>query len=250
MKRLAIFLAAVLMVVSTKVIASEVGFYDVNGSDERITRTYNNIGSFDAVSANTYGDIYVSQTSDGSSSLRIIGEAKYVERIKVVVIEGVLTITNENQEKNRMKVSEKNSVRIEITAPTLKSMVSKGVGDVLVNNKFVAGDLQITLRGVGDVKFNDLQCQKLKITHTGVGDVELKGRASTADMTLTGVGDIEAYDFKVDALTVLSKGVGDLECYATKSINAESRGVGEIKYKGSPSKKQIVSKGIGGVKHK
>jgi hypothetical protein len=44
--------------------------------------------------------------------------------------------------------------------------------------------------------------------------------------------------------------VGDVECCATKSLNATSSGVGGISYKGSPKTKQIVSKGIGGVKKK
>jgi hypothetical protein len=247
MKRTGIFLAIACILISVSLYAAGTLSFSDSCDGDNITRTYN-VGNFDALTTKVTADVYFTQTTDGSSSLRISGESKYVESTKVVVIEGVLTITSTAAKKTKNNGTDK--VRIDISAPTLKKIVSTGVGDVKVNGKFTVNDLTIISKGVGDVVMNDLNCKNLDVTLTGVGDVELVGKANTAEMSLSGVGDIEAYKLEVENLNVTSRGVGDLKCYATKSLNATSSGVGSIRYKGSPKTKQIVSKGIGGVKKK
>jgi hypothetical protein len=247
MKRTGIFLAIACILVSVGIYAAETLSFSDSCDGDNITRTYK-VGNFDALTSKVAADIYFTQTTDGSSSLRISGESKYVESTKVVVIEGMLTITSTAAKKTKNNSTEK--VRIDISAPTLKKIVSTGVGDVKVNGKFTVNDLTIVSKGVGDVEIKNLDCGKLDVTLTGVGDVELTGKAKVAEMSLNGVGDIEAYKLEVEELNVTSRGVGDVECYATKSLNATSSGVGGISYKGSPKSKQIVSKGIGGVKKK
>jgi hypothetical protein len=245
MKRTSIFLAIACILVSVGVYAAGTLSFSGSCDGSNITRTYN-VGNFDALTTKVTADVYFTQTTDGSSSLRISGESKYVESTKVVVIEGMLTITSTAVKKSKYNDTDK--VRIDISAPTLKKIVSTGVGDVKVNGKFTANSLTIVSKGVGDVEIKELNCKNLDVTLTGVGDVELAGKANTAEMSLSGVGDIEAYKLEVENLNVTSRGVGDVECCATKSLNATSSGVGGISYKGSPKTKQIVSKGIGGVK--
>jgi hypothetical protein len=230
MKRTGIFLAIACILVSVGIYAAETLSFSDSCDGDNITRTYK-VGNFDALTSKVAADIYFTQTTDGSSSLRISGESKYVESTKVVVIEGMLTITSTAAKKTKNNSTEK--VRIDISAPTLKKIVSTGVGDVKVNGKFTVNDLTIVSKGVGDVEIKNLDCGKLDVTLTGVGDVELTGKAKVAEMSLNGVGDIEAYKLEVEELNVTSRG-----------------GVGGISYKGSPKSKQIVSKGIGGVKKK
>jgi hypothetical protein len=249
MKRLSVILVVVLAFVSNVVMAGEVVNYTTLDTNGNITRTYTDIGNFDAVTSKVVGDIYFTQTTDGSSSLRIIGEAKYVERIKVVVVEGMLNITD-NMEKRKTINNGGKELRIELSAPTLKKIVGVGVGDVKIPGRFTVKNLTIINKGVGDIDIKNLECESLTVKNSGIGDVELVGKANTADLTLSGVGDIEAYKFMVANLKVTSLGVGDVECYASKSINAESRGVGGINYKGSPKEANIISKGVGGVKRK
>jgi hypothetical protein len=220
-----------------------------NEASNTITRTYQ-ANNFDAICNRASADIEFTQTTDGSSSARAIGPAYLVERLKVTVIEGVLTITRDTEKGGKRKNTNQESVRFEISAPTLKSIESYGVGDVEIEGGLRVKNLSITSKGVGDVEIKNLECSTLNVTSSGVGDVELTGHATTADLTLKGVGDINAYKFKVDNLTVYSTGMGDVECYATSSIKAESRGVGGIKYKGSPKERKITSKGIGGIDHK
>ena len=83
----------------------------------------------------------------------------------------------------------------------------------------------------------------------GVGDVKLEGTAQRAALHSKGVGNIEAGNLRANAVEASSQGVGDITCTATESIDAAVRGVGSIKYKGSPTIKSLSKKGVGTIKN-
>ena len=83
----------------------------------------------------------------------------------------------------------------------------------------------------------------------GVGDVKLEGTAQIATLHSKGVGNIEAGNLRANAVEASSQGVGDITCNATESIDAAVRGVGRIKYKGSPTIKSLSKKGVGTIKN-
>ena len=120
-------------------------------------------------------------------------------------------------------------MKITITSPTLNGISFKGVGDVHIENGLTTDNLDIESKGVGNVDIQSLTCQKLNVQSMGVGDVKL--------------------DLRANAVEASSQGVGDITCNATESIDAAVRGVGSIKYKGSPTIKSLSKKGVGTIKN-
>ena len=81
----------------------------------------------------------------------------------------------------------------------------------------------------------------------GVGNVNLKGKAESANLYSKGVGDVEATNLEAIHVKASSHGVGNISCNAAQSLDAAVRGVGSIHYKGSPVQKKKKKKGVGSI---
>lgn len=215
----------------------------IKPSKNMITRNYD-VKEFTKIEANAVGDIYYTQATDGKTSVQISGPDNYIDLFQVSVKDGTLLIT---MPKNT-RFSNGKKLKIEINTPKLNGIDFKGVGDIYIKEGLTTDKLDVSSKGVGDVKIYSLTCEDVKVQSMGVGDVSLQGTAKNAILHSKGVGDIEAQDLHAENVDASSKGVGSITCYATKSIEASAKGVGSIKYGGNPESKQISSKGVGSIK--
>ena len=206
----------------------------IQPSKKLITRDYK-VKEFNKIDAGTVGNIYYTQSTDGKTDLQIYGPDNIVALIQVAVKDNTLFLSIDKSK----KVRNFKKMKITITSPTLNGISFKGVGDVL----------DIESKGVGNVDIQSLTCQKLNVQSMGVGDVKLEGTAQIAALHSKGVGNIEAGNLRANAVEASSQGVGDITCNATESIDAAVRGVGSIKYKGSPTIKSLSKKGVGTIKN-
>ncbi|MDR0448824.1 MAG: DUF2807 domain-containing protein, partial [Treponema sp.] len=72
------------------------------------------------------------------------------------------------------------------------------------------------------------------------------GKASELAFSLSGVGNVDAQNFEVQNVTIEHSGVGNAKIWATISLNGTLSGVGNIFYKGNPTK-NIKRTGIGNI---
>ena len=137
---------------------------------------------------------------------------------------GVLTVKATKE----YKVKKNNGVTIRIVTPTV---------DMVYNE------------GVGNITFDNLQCEILQVMNEGVGNIVLAGKATKrAVFKSDGVGNIEAYNVEVPDLTANLNGVGNIECHVTERFTCQANGVGSIYYKGDPKHTNIRNSGIGKVR--
>ena len=94
----------------------------------------------------------------------------------------------------------------------------------------------------------DVHLPELKsISLHGAGNITINnGSASEFNMALTGTGNIYAQNFQVQDLTITHSGVGTARIWATNSLRGNHSGVGNILYRGNPTK-NIISTGIGNI---
>lgn len=215
----------------------------IKPSKNVITRNYD-VKEFTKIEASAVGDVYYTQSTDGKTSVKISGPDNYINLFEVSVKDGTLFIS---MPKNT-RFSNGKKLKIEISTPKLNGIDFKGVGDIYIKEGLTTDNLDVSSKGVGDVKINALTCEDVEVQSMGVGDVYLQGTAKNATLHSKGVGDIEAEDLHAENVNASSKGVGSITCYATKSIEASAKGVGSIKYGGDPESKQISAKGVGSVK--
>lgn len=215
----------------------------IKPSKNFITRDYK-VHNFNQIDATTVGDIFYTQSTDGTTSVKIYGPDNIVNLVEVVVKGSTLEMTMKKY--NQIKNSK---LKINISSPELTGINFKGVGDIHIDDLLTTPELSVASKGVGDIHILNLNCDELTVNSMGVGDIKLEGVAQTANLSSKGVGDIEARELKATYVDASSKGVGDISCYATETLKASVKGVGSIQYKGNPAKKDFSKGGVGSIKN-
>lgn len=211
-------------------------------SDNYITRNYK-ITEFNEIDASTVGNIQYTQSTDNTTSLEIYGPDNIVDLVEVAIHENTLLISMKKKRINNVK-----GMKLVISSPNLQALKIRGVGNATIENGLKTSTFKVENYGVGNVRINDLKCENVSVITQGVGNIELSGEAVNATLITEGVGNLKAEKLKCDNVDVRSEGVGNATCYATKSISATSKGIGNIRYKGDPEDKKINKAGIGSIK--
>lgn len=138
--------------------------------------------------------------------------------------------------------------KVYVTALSLQKISVSGSGtvtsvDTIKNNSTV----EFNISGSGDIKvYTDAPSIKAHIG--GSGNIVLKGRTKNFDGTIQGSGDLKCHDLLAENAIVEIMGSGTAHVFSSVSINAKTRGSGDIFYSGNPASTQIDKKGSGDVK--
>ncbi len=158
-----------------------------------------------------------------TQSVVISGEDKFVSNLKTEVIDNELQITlPEKVVKGSLK-----DPRITITVPSLSRVKVEGAGETLLNN---------------------LNTDRLDIGYQGAGRLAAKGKVKYLRVNARGVGEVDTREVKAERVDVSFEGIGNVSVYATDTLNAVARGIGELTYYGHPKNVNKSVSGIGSVK--
>lgn len=164
-----------------------------------------------------------------------------------VVVENDGSVLELKNSKSRIKKSTK--MVVYVTVKDLSKIRNTGVGDIVCDNALKSKTMELVLSNVGDVKLI-IDCAELNVEYSGVGDLSLSGSAKKSKINTSAVGDLKAFDLLVETMNILHTGVGDVAINVSKELILDFRGVGDVRYKGSPDKKDITKAGVGSVKKK
>ncbi|MEO1243935.1 MAG: head GIN domain-containing protein [Pseudomonadota bacterium] len=92
----------------------------------------------------------------------------------------------------------------------------------------------VEVSGVVDGTIKDVNAGEFEIDISGVGDVEIDGECGVLDANLSGVGDLSADGLECNKVIVKVSGVGDADVYARDEVDARVSGMGDIDVYGSP----------------
>src|SRR5690606_20528806 len=94
-----------------------------------------------------------------------------------------------------------------------------------------------------------VQSNKVKIHNQGAGDFSLSGTTSQLHITSKGAGSIVAEDLLAENVAINLSGAGNVTVNATQSLDIDISGVGNVSYKGNPSKLKKNIKGLGSIEN-
>ena len=207
-----------------------------------ITRDYK-VAAFKQIESEAVADIFYTQSVDGKTTVKIVGPDNLVDLMQVGVKGDVLLLTMDLGKK-----AKNSNLDIFVSSPQLSSVDIKGVGNLYIKEHFTTPQLAVITKGVGDIHILDIETEKLFVDSKGVGNVHLEGVAQFAQLSSKGVGNIKAESLRANHVVASSKGVGNISCYATQKLEADSKGIGSIRYKGNPTQKELNRQGIGSIK--
>ena len=132
---------------------------------------------------------------------------------------------------------------------SLQEIHHDGVGDLESEGILKLESLRLWLNGVGETSL-EIESGSFIGDFNGVGDVKIIGSSTKGEIKNNGVGNFKGYDFVFESLNVTHNGIGDVLVHATRSINIQANGVGNVCYKGEPAEKELGNNGIGKIKKK
>ena len=143
-----------------------------------------------------------------------------------------------------------NKVTIYVTSPDLIGVEVQGSGDFECKTKLDTDNLDLSLRGSGDVKFSDIICDRIRTSLIGSGDIDIKYvEARNSSVELIGSGDVSIKQGKVDQTQIELKGSGDIKVHCDKCrvVNCNLYGSGDITLTGVITRLNQNTRGSGDI---
>ena len=197
--------------------------------------------NFSAISLSIPAEVTLKK---GDFSFSITADQELLDKIKTEVKSGELVIHVDNGWKNGMK----ETVRIEISMPSLTGLEVNGSGEIVSVSAFDGQRLSLEINGSGKIKPGELSYENLSTVINGSGHVlELKGTAGEVKFQINGSGEIDASNFSGKNVNCNVTGSGDISVSVSEALDAEITGSGDIHYSGTPSKKSVNITGSGSV---
>ena len=209
---------------------------------DRNSLNFPELRDFSKISIHIAAEVYIRQAD--SFRCQIEGNADYLEETNATVKDGVLTIRRVDHP-NWLNGIQR--LVIYIDAPNFEKIDFSGAGSIVSKTKLTGNKLQIEVSGAGSARLQDVDYQHIDVDLSGVGNIEIGGKAVSSTMEMSGTGNIDAFDLLADSVRCETSGVGNINCFANVELNANVSGVGGIRYKGTPKNLRKSVSGIGKV---
>lgn len=138
-----------------------------------------------------------------------------------------------------------------VTAPDIIGIRLNGSGDFLSEDRIDTDNMQIVLRGSGDIDVKNLICDQCDINLVGSGDIDIdRLEAQKVSTSLIGSGDVKLNLWNVQETTLLLKGSGDIAAdfrQGCSAANCDLNGSGDISLSGKLSRFSQQKHGSGDV---
>ena len=220
-----------------------------SSSSERLTEV-RPLKGFEKIEISGSPTVYYTQAD--SFSVKVEGTSEGIENILTEVDNGTLCIRN----RGKMGVinvvfDNETTPIIRVCSPDLISVTLNGSGDFISDHRIDTDNMDIVLRGSGDIDVKDLISDRCHIELVGSGDIDVERvDAQEVSVVLIGSGDIDLNLWNVATTSLLLKGSGDIDaefCEGCQSVDCEIRGSGDINLQGEVSHFSNHKSGSGDV---
>lgn len=200
------------------------------------------------------GSPTVYYTQADSFSVEVTGPENYIEDILTEVNAKSLVIRNRGKMGVvNFQLNGSNKISVHVTSPDLIAISLNGSGDFISKQRIDTDNMDISLRGSGDIDIADLICDRCDINLIGSGDIDLKRlEAQRTSASLIGSGDIDLKLNNVLNTFLALKGSGDISAdfaKGCKKVECELRGSGDISLKGNVEHFSKQKSGSGDIEY-
>ncbi|HEX8404921.1 MAG TPA: DUF2807 domain-containing protein [Duganella sp.] len=211
------------------------------------------------------GVIDVKLRQGATPSLRITGDKRDLEKLTSSQTGDTLYLQTEGGRGVRQNRS---STRAELILPSLREVVSEGVGTTEISG-FSGDELALTMDGAGTMKaVIDYKVVKanlggvgkmnlsiggndrVELDLQGAGYLTLGGRGRLLKATLGGLGGLNAQQFEADTVDLDLSGLGNATVNAKTGATLNLNGLGSVTVYGKPLNRNVTVDGLGKVSWK
>jgi len=189
------------------------------------------IKGFEEVEVVGSPNVYYTQAD--SFSVRVKGPDNFVDNILTEKNGKTLTVRNKGKwGVVKISFSDEDELAVYVTSPDLVAVRVNGSGDFISTDLIDTDNMNITLRGSGDINIDKLLCDRCDVELIGSGDIDLpEVEAKETSAVLVGSGDIKMGLSKVADTRLSLKGSGDIKVdfsEGCRSVDCTVNGSGDI----------------------
>ncbi|MDD2798819.1 MAG: DUF2807 domain-containing protein [Bacteroidales bacterium] len=240
MKRITLFLVFVFTLFTVNLFA-QFG-KKITGSNKYVHITHKVDAYNKLLISNVKANIVYFNNPDSVGFVRIYGEDNIVDLLEVGTQKMTLRIKTKG-----MKSNEHGLLMIYVYSSDIQTIDLTGGVIFETSDPMKQKEMKLAISGDSQIKIPNLECDKLKISLIGGGDVLIGGKSSEASYSLVGNGEIRADKFKVQTLSTKLIGNGNIGCNVSKLLRVTITGVGNIYYRGAAEIKSTII-GTGNVR--
>ena len=176
-----------------------------------------------------YGSLDVEYMQADSFSVRVNAPDNVLDQVETRV-EGNKLIIRMNNTGNIVDFNSTDGVTVYVTSPDFLGVMLKGSGNFECKHLLDTDNLDIELRGSGDVEFDNVICDHIGVALVGSGDVEVKKVKTLQSMVeLIGSGDIKMKFEDSGRVEARLMGSGDIALSGqVQSLREDVRGSGDL----------------------
>jgi len=216
----------------------------IKASAQDVSTQNRPVSGFSAVASGGPFNVHIKM--DGSESVKVEADTKFIDQIETVVEGNTLKI----QFKNHRWSDTYNNIHkaeIYVSAKSLNSLVNSGSGHMEVEGTISTSEkFKTVLSGSGNITAT-IKSDGLLAKISGSGSIKLKGSCGDADLSISGSGQIEARDLKAQAVSAGITGSGNVYITAEKTVSGHIVGSGSLLYSGNATMTDIKTIGSGRV---
>jgi hypothetical protein len=195
---------------------------------------------FHAIKVSGGIDLYLSQ---GEESIAVsASETRHRDRIKTEVVNGVLKIWYDHEDKNVRIDWGNRKLRAYVSFKNLDALEGSGGSDISVEGAIRVSKLKMDISGGSDfegrVDINDLE-----IDQSGGSDVSISGKATNLVIDASGGSDCNGYELVSENCVIDATGGSDVTITVNKELKANASGGSDVHYKGNAKMTQAKSSG-------
>lgn len=204
------------------------------------------VGSFHGIKVSNAFDVIIQQGNDEAVVVSA-SEEKFRSRIKTEVVNGLLRISYDNDNKIWKWSNENRKLKAYISVKNLDFIDASGACDVKVDGVLKGGKLKVGLSGASSLK-GELNYTDFVMEQSGASDSNIRGRVTNLDIEVSGASDFKGFDLVTENCKAEASGASDIRITVNKDLRANASGASDIEYKGSAMISDFKTSGASSLK--
>lgn len=185
-------------------------------------------------------DVHFVKGTEGTISVKT--DENLQEYIIIEVKNNTLIVKTEKN----YNLKTKKGIHVTVPFQDISAIGLVGSGDIDSNDTISSNKLDVSITGSGDIDLA-VKATALDVNIVGSGDIKLTGKTAELDVTISGSGDFEGSSLSSENTEVSISGSGDANVTATNNLKARVSGSGDIDYSGNPNTSDKKVSGSGTI---
>jgi len=203
------------------------------------------VGNFNGIEVSGAVFLYLSQGTTTGVAVSA-GDAKYNNKIKTEVRDGVMRISVEGGVWNGFNWTNR-KLRAYVTVTDMNRLDVSGASYVSISGTLKGDEIKIEVSGASEVK-GILNVNKLDMDMSGASVAKLSGTVNEGTIDASGACKINSYDLVFNKCKVSSSGASNIKVTINGELNADATGGSTIYYKGAGVGKALNTSGGATIK--